>query len=537
MPPLFHELRFYMSRMLSTEEKAELTQLIESNGGVVSITPAGAMQLVNNETLDARHPEWISTDFVKQSIAFQSRQNPLQYSGNIFTIEKKNQDAKRQGRRKYTVIDDARMMHFAKLRGWRSMQPLAESVWRRAEKEKVTFHSAQSMHEHFRKQLQRKTLIEQRSIMTKAAALTREWMLEQEGAAQEEKVTEEMQSDLNSTGIQNVATQESMTSTHASRHTLIAAGCNSRSMTYDALQFEGRGEKKCSQRDMRTRSRKPTSPLRIFQSLQKSEELSGGITSPTLAASPTRPPPAMPVVPAALEVPIVQATSEDLETGDQSAERKQQKRKRITPSSEAAISGESSLLRQGTEGSDADSVESKTGRNNGVFFHSTWTELARDYAKRRKLQRFFEPSLVPAPAEAQASSIGLAVTHPIDVGVSTAAQVEEGSQQVKTVEHATDKDTDQIICDLQFRTHQDMLTVVHALYYCSGDAKVAENFLKGAMPLSMWSPEDDLLLASLVAEDGIDRLAVDAAVARGDFVSMRMPRDTDAILKRVAFLR
>ncbi|RMX63370.1 hypothetical protein DD238_007174 [Peronospora effusa] len=499
MPPLFHELRFYMSRMLSTEEKAELTQLIESNGGVVSITPAGAMQLVNNETLDARHPEWISTDFVKQSIAFQSRQNPLQYSGNIFTIEKKNQDAKRQGRRKYTVIDDARMMHFAKLRGWRSMQPLAESVWRRAEKEKVTFHSAQSMHEHFRKQLQRKTLIEQRSIMTKAA--------------------------------------ESMTSTHASRHTLIAAGCNSRSMTYDALQFEGRGEKKCSRRDMRTRSRKPTSPLRIFQSLQKSEELSGGITSPTLAASPTRPSPAMPVVPAALEVPIVQATSEDLETGDQSAERKQQKRKRITPSSEAAISGESSLLRQGTEGSDADSVESKTGRNNGVFFHSTWTELARDYAKRRKLQRFFEPSLVPAPAEAQASSIGLAVTHPIDVGVSTAAQVEEGSQQVKTVEHATDKDTDQIICDLQFRTHQDMLTVVHALYYCSGDAKVAENFLKGAMPLSMWSSEDDLLLASLVAEDGIDRLAVDAAVARGDFVSMRMPRDTDAILKRVAFLR
>ncbi|CAI5733878.1 unnamed protein product [Peronospora destructor] len=518
MLPLFHEQRFYLSRMLSTEEKAELKQLIETNGGVVSITPANAMQLVNYETLDARHPEWISTDFIQHSIAFQSLQNPLQYSGNVFTTEKRDQDAKRQGRRKYTVTDDARMIHFAKLRGWRSMQPIAESVWRRAEKEKVTVHSAQSMHEHFRKQLQRKTPIEQRCILTKAAALTRMRMLEQEAAAHEEEVTKEMRSYSDTTGLQNVATLESMASTHASRQALIAAGRNSIPTTCNAPQVEVQSEEKLSRRDVRTRSRKPTSPLRILQSFPKSEELSRGITSPTLAASPNRPPPAVPVVRAAPEVPIVQATPVGSETDDQGANTKKQKRKRITPSSEASVNGESSLLRQGTEGSDADSVESKTSRDNGVFFHSTWTKLARDNAKRRKLQRFFEPSLAPA-LEAQASTIGPAVTHSVDVGVSTAAQVGEGSQRVKTVEHATDKDTDQIICELH------------------GDAKVAENFLKGAMPISMWSPEEDLLLANLVAKDGIGRPAVDAAVARGDFVSMRVPRDADAILKRVQFLR
>lgn len=82
-----------------------------------------------------------------------------------------------------------------------------------------------------------------------------------------------------------------------------------------------------------------------------------------------------------------------------------------------------------------------------------------------------------------------------------------------------------------------MPCVVHALYYCSGDVDMAREFLKGASPSGMWSPDDDLLLVNLVAEESIERSAVEAAVARGNFAAMRVPRNADAILHRVTFLR
>ncbi|OWZ02516.1 hypothetical protein PHMEG_00025908 [Phytophthora megakarya] len=56
------------------------------------------------------------------------------------------------------------MLHFAKLRDWKSMQPMAENSG-------LTAHSWQSMHEHFKKELRRKTLKEQRAIMAKASTL------------------------------------------------------------------------------------------------------------------------------------------------------------------------------------------------------------------------------------------------------------------------------------------------------------------------------------------------------------------------------
>lgn len=167
--PLFRGLRFYLTRTLSAEDKAELEQLIGYNGGEVSANPAGATQLVDYEKLDARHPEWVSTDFIKHSVAFRALQDPSQYTGKIFITEWEERDAKRRGRMKYTKEEQARMLHFAKLRGWKSMQTLPESAWRLAESERVTSHPAQSMHEHFRKQLQRKTPIEQRKIMAEAA--------------------------------------------------------------------------------------------------------------------------------------------------------------------------------------------------------------------------------------------------------------------------------------------------------------------------------------------------------------------------------
>ena len=181
MAPLFQHMRFYLSRTLAASDRAELRQLIEQEGGTVSSSPASAVQLVDCDALDARHPEWISTDFVKDSVASQALQQLSSYSGTIFTMNDSNQKERggasvgptRHGRLKYTVEDDARMLHFAKMRDWKAMQSVPESAWRLAEHEHVTAHSASSMHEHFRKQLQRKTPAEQRLILAKAAVSAR----------------------------------------------------------------------------------------------------------------------------------------------------------------------------------------------------------------------------------------------------------------------------------------------------------------------------------------------------------------------------
>lgn len=338
----------------------------------------------------------------------------------------------------------------------------------------------------------------------------------------------------NSTGLRRGATPESTTSTQTSRQNPLSAGRQSTTTPESSTietQLEEVEEEKFSRRDRRTRSRKPTSPLRISQRLQISEgtESSEGITSPLpITASPGQSTPATPAGSA---------------TGDQSTGRKQQKRKRNTPRREGAVSQESSPSRQDTGGSDAESVGTNGDTGNGIFFRSVWTELAKDPNNRRMLQRFFEPPSARAP-ETQATSTESVASQPDGSVVSTSAHEGEnssdsrsGPQQKRTAEQATDEETDSLICQLQIDTQQDLPSVIHALYYCSGDVEMARFFLKGASPSGMWSPEDDLLLVNLVAEEGTNRPAIDAAVTRGDFASMQVPRDTDAILKRVEFLR
>ncbi|GMF12003.1 unnamed protein product [Phytophthora lilii] len=175
------------------------------------------------------------------------------------------------------------------------------------------------------------------------------------------------------------------------------------------------------------------------------------------------------------------------------------------------------------------------------------TEVLTDPSKRACVQAFLKPSSATAHLVRSSSSTE-SVVSASNVGSETPtailAQEDGGDDNDKErndrsvqVEHATDTETDEIICCLQLETNQAMPDVVHALYYCSGDTEMAKAFLKGASPSGMWSQDDDLLLVNLVAEECIDRSAVDAAVARGDFAAMRVPRDTDAILDRVQYLR
>ncbi|KAG6952442.1 hypothetical protein JG687_00013000 [Phytophthora cactorum] len=529
MTPLFEELRFYLAPKLSDADKTDLQQLIEQNGGVVSDTPTGATHLVNCEKLDVRHPERISTDFIKDSVAFRALQDPAQYSGKIFTTHQERRGRKKRGRIPYTLEDDARMLHFARSRDWKSMNSIPASVWRLAESDRVTIHPALSMHEHFRKQLQRKTLIEQRIIMAKAAAMIRARLLEQEADSEEEEEQEVQVVELpsrdraspSSTGFRDAATPESTTPTQSrvSQRTPGSAGRQSAitpASTIESRLKEGEEEKFSS-----ATRRKKTAPLRETP------------TQLTPATSTTPSTPASRSTPAPSASSMTPWTPGDLSSG--------QKRKRNTPSSGATVSQNSNASSQETGESDVESVGSKRdgGGEFGVYFRCAWAEIAQDLTKRRMLQRFFEST--PAPAQHQGSStdsvLGGASTVVFEEGDNSENSSEPLQTSAVQMEYATDEGMDDIICQLLVDTLSDMPSVAHALYYCSGDVEMARAFLKGASAPDMWSPGDDLLLANLVAEGNIDRSEVDAAVARGDFDSMQVPRDTNAILKRVQFLR
>ncbi|KAG6977112.1 hypothetical protein JG688_00000707 [Phytophthora aleatoria] len=282
---LFDGLKFFLTRTLSRDDAAELQRLIEQHGGVVSSSSAGATELVDYDKMDSWRPEWVSKDFIKDSVASGKLHNPAKYSGVVFSS--RSAELHLKGRVQYSVEDDARLLHFAKLRGWQSMKSMPASAWKLAENDHVTNHTWQSMHEHFKKQLQSKTPKEQRAILARASEIIRTRLQRQEDQEEREQ----------------------------------AAGTCSGSSIYTSY------------------------------------------------------------------------------------------------------------------------------------------ELATASPKGRK-----------------------------------------GTTE-------------------------------------TGDADMARTFLKGASPLGMWSPEDDLLLVNLVVEENIDRSAVDAAVARGDFASMQVPRDTNAILDRVQFLR
>ncbi|KAL3660075.1 hypothetical protein V7S43_014997 [Phytophthora oleae] len=431
---LFRSLKFYPTRTLAREVADEVQDLIERHGGVVSASPVGATQLVDYEKLDSRRPEWVSVDFIKDSVASGTLQDPQKYSGLVFNSRPIQLPIKARAR--YSIEDDARLLHFAKLRGWKSMNPMPPSAWKDAERVQVTSHTWQSMYEHFKKQLQSKTPKEQRAIMSKAVVAIRTRLQSQEATEEEKQVQ---------------------------------------------------------------------------------------ATSTAEAASPTTP------TVAAREAPPTPATSSPPRS--QIGKKARQKRKRVVESS------------PDDEEKIAESIDDDPPEVPGVNFRSAWTEVAMDPRRRKYLLPFFHVSEeegsrgnVPDTDEPVESSHGdePVIEVPAHEGNAGITGKEQPAREVN-VRFATE--TAKFICQLQLETNQDTTCVVHALYYCSGNTNMARAFLKGASPEGMWSPDDDLLLVNLVADEDIDRSAVAAAVDRGDFASMQTPRDADEILARVQFLR
>ncbi|KAK1944632.1 Telomeric repeat-binding factor 2-interacting protein 1 [Phytophthora citrophthora] len=428
MAALFRGLKFYLTRTLERDTADKVQDIIEKHGGVVSASPVGAMQLVDYEKLDSRRPEWVSIDFIEESVASGTLQDPKKYSGLVFNS--KPIQLKTKARVQYSSEDDARLLHFAKLRGWKSMNSMPPSTWKDAESEQVTNHSWQSMYEHFKKKLQSKTPKEQRAIMAKAVVIIRTRLRSQEA------VEEEKQEDV-----------------------------------------------------------------------------------PAEAASPT---------PAeiAREVPPTPATSSP--PRNHNGKKARQKRKRAVESSP-------------DDEEEMERIDDDALQVPGINFRSAWTEVALDPRRRKYLLPLFQDSRekgfrenVPDTGEPVENNEPL--TEVPELEDNTDSNGEEQPVREVNAQFATETETEKFICQLQLETNQDTSCVVQALYYCSGDMNMAQAFLKGASPAGMWSPDDDLLLVSLVADENIDRSAVAAAVARGDFESMQTPRDTDEILARVQFL-
>ncbi|KAK1945406.1 hypothetical protein P3T76_002454 [Phytophthora citrophthora] len=521
---MFQGLAFYLAPTLSSEEKEELKRLISQNEGLVSDTPKGATQLVAYDTLDARSRNQISTDFIKDSVAFRALQDPAKYSGKIFTAEiKLHRTGKPGGRLQYTLEDDARMLHFARMRDWEAMASV--KTWEIAEGVGVTSHSAESMKERFCQQLMMKTPVEQRILMTKAAvgfyvvsgATTRARLLEQE-----DEDEQEVQRQKSSPSARSRSTLTGFSTVEATERP--------RSTTTEAEEVEAPVKEVEGQKPSRrrTRSRKQTTPLQISQRIRSNDgDSSENITPPrpvstSQPSSVTRaelvvPATATPTTPASQ---VVSARS-DPGTGTQITE-KQQKRKRDKLSSRIP-SQESQTVK-----SDPDQ-----GREvGGVYFTSAWATTVNDRSKRRLLQRFFAcPSGVESSSSEQMDDTSVSAFE----GGDNSENIIDPQQP--EAQEATEEEADAILCQLQLDTHQDLESVLHALYYFSGDVEKAKRFLRRVSPPDIWCSEDDLLLTNLLTEDKTDLSSVGESLASGNFVSLQEPRDLAALLKRVNFLK
>lgn len=445
---IFHGHRFFLTRTLSRELATEVRGLIEQHGGVVCSSPAGATEIVDYDKLNSRRPEWVSIDFVYDSVACGVLQDPAKYSGVVFSSLSSASQVK--GRVRYSVEDDARLLHFAKLRGWESMKSVPASTWKLAESSRVTNHSWQSMHERFRKQLQGKTPKEQRVIMARAVEIIRARM------------------------------QQSNDGGGMNEGSIVRASPSTATLE----------------------NREPFTPTST-----------GSTTTPATSSLPPR------------------------RKFGQSG-RQKRKRESLAINNAAELRQEEEIEEKGDEISVHDTGEARV-----VFFRSAWAEFAADPSRRARLQALFNSDVVQASPATETNSLKSfdsgSREYEAQTETITTQKCGNGETSRVGVQLVTEEDSKAVICQLQFETEQDLLVVVNALYYCCGSVDKARAFLKGSTPssLGMWSPEDDILLINYIIDEDVDRSVVEAAVARGDFASMQVVRDTDAILDRIYFLR
>ncbi|TYZ62718.1 hypothetical protein PybrP1_008560 [[Pythium] brassicae (nom. inval.)] len=482
---IFRDLQFYLSYGVPHERRGSVRTLINEHGGIVltKMNP-NAIELVESSSLREGKP-WVSVDFVYDSARDGMLRNVADYMARSVTREsaraaegggsEDRTPSKRRGRTPYTARDDVRMIvfldkHYRKALRFTDNVPL--SVWGIAAGEKVTSHSAASMHEHYQYRLKSLTSVERSNLLQNAAG--------EENAQRRKEIVRAnyLASRKSAPATAGAARSEPPVSAVGNRSTTPAgapdappsessgsSACGASGAPFSEANFTSRW-----QQIIADRSRREWLQFFFDPASREAAAATTSASEPASAAASRR------------------RRRSDAATAEQEQKREEhelpppKKRKARTHAAVAAAPAQATA-------------------------HATAHATARRAARA--------PPAAPPTQRAPRGDDDAAAGD--DAGVSSESEI------------------DHLVCQLQFETKQASDAVVNAIFYSSGDVAVATAFLRGANPSGFWSLEDDLLLEDLV-RDATDARAVAAARRRGAFATMRVPRTTAQILTRIRYL-
>lgn len=230
--------------------------------------------------------------------------------------------------------------------------------------------------------------------------------------------------------------------------------------------------------------------------------------------------------------------------------------------------------------------DAEQAKGSGEVFKSYWERTAADPVERRELERYFERPPAPvdepepsAPFSAAASSYRTPqrsrrlsnesrTPTPQDDRRARRSSTEQSStprtpaqaaqeqllsvleemigqrmtpprrtslDRLLPISQANEAEADEVLARLVLETGQDINTVCSAMYWVSGDAKAAKEFLLGYLPVEMWSPAEDRLLVDYMS-DRVTENELAGARRQGKFDGMRVKRSVRDILRRIQFL-
>lgn len=238
----------------------------------------------------------------------------------------------------------------------------------------------------------------------------------------------------------------------------------------------------------------------------------------------------------------------------------------LSPTTASRKRGRESESESESEDGDADGDESNqeggqapnangADADRGVYFTSFWAKALEDSSTRRRLHNLFEPSQAPQSSAEPATPTqeqpepNIQGQTPISSTASTPQTMRkrtlsESSRENEAAEEtpqptsamfSSEHEMDLQIARIQFETRMDLPTVVHALYYASGDYAKTKAFLKGQSPAGIWSAEDDQLLGGLVSEE-TTRTEIEEAIQDGPLANMQVSHSAEEVLARIQYL-
>ncbi|KAF0752579.1 hypothetical protein AaE_005983 [Aphanomyces astaci] len=167
---LFAGMEFAIS--VRNEEGKHARDLIEANGGTVVRTLSHLPHqtvLMERVRLLKRAPNYLAIDYIAECIAagqlLDRERFMLTADWTDTPPHQRRLTPHGGGRRQYTNIERGAMLAFARNRKRDINQKLPRAFWELAARNQVTSHSAESMHEHYRKQLIHKTAAEKDALI------------------------------------------------------------------------------------------------------------------------------------------------------------------------------------------------------------------------------------------------------------------------------------------------------------------------------------------------------------------------------------